>query len=55
MKRAERSEFEAQRKILNEVFEIAAEEVWTISIFASPPHPVVVKNGFPQCSQVCHL
>ena len=37
---------EAQREILNEVFEIAAKEVWTISVFASPPHPVVVKNGF---------
>ena len=38
--------FEAQRRIINEVFDIASEEVWSISIFASPPHPVVVKDGF---------
>ena len=38
--------FEAQRRIINEVFDTASEEVWSISIFASPPHPVVVKDGF---------
>ena len=37
---------EEQRRIFNEVFEIASEEVYTISLFASPPHPVVVKKGF---------
>ena len=35
-----------QKRILNEVFETAAEEIYTISLFASPPHPVIVKNGF---------
>ncbi len=35
-----------QIRIFNEVFDTAAEEIFTISIFASPPHPVVVKNGF---------
>ena len=38
--------FEAQRRIIDEVFDTASEEVWSISIFASPPHPVVVKDGF---------
>ena len=38
--------FEEQRRIINEVFDSASEEVWTISIFASPPHPVVVRDGF---------
>ncbi len=37
---------EAQRKIFNKVFYIAAENVWSINIATAPPHPVVVKNGF---------
>ena len=35
---------EAQREIFNNIFDIAAENVWSISITTSPPHPVVVKN-----------
>ncbi len=37
---------EAQREIFNEVFDIAAENVWSINIATPPPHPVLVKNGF---------
>lgn len=37
---------EAQREIFNEVFEIAAENVWSINISTPPPQVVVVKNGF---------
>ncbi len=42
---------EEQRRIFKEVFEIAAEELYTISIYASPPHPVVVKEGFHNVPQ----
>ena len=37
---------EAQREFLNKIFDIAAENVWSINVNTSPPHPVVVKNGF---------
>ena len=37
---------EEQRKIFNKLFDIAAENLWTINITTPPPHPVVVKNGF---------
>jgi len=37
---------EVQREYLNELFDIAAENVWSINVNTSPPHPVVVKNGF---------
>ncbi len=37
---------EVQREYLNEIFDIAAENVWSINVNTSPPHPVVVKNGF---------
>ena len=36
----------AQRDIFNKVFDIAAENLWTINVSTPPPHPVVVKNGF---------
>jgi len=35
-----------QRKWFTKVLDIAAENVWTISISTPPPHLVVVKNGF---------
>jgi ABC-type dipeptide/oligopeptide/nickel transport system permease component/ABC-type transport system substrate-binding protein len=38
--------FDEQKRIFKEVFDIAAEELWSISIWASPPHPVIVKDGF---------
>ena len=34
-----------QRKIFNEVFDIAAENLWTINVATPAPHLVVVKNG----------
>jgi len=37
---------EEQRLIFNKLFDIAAENVWSINITPSPPFPVVVKNGF---------
>ena len=37
---------EAQREIFNKVFDIAAENVWSINIATPPPHAIVVKNGF---------
>ena len=37
---------EEQREIFNKLFDIAAENLWTINITTPPPHPVVVKNGF---------
>ena len=37
---------EVQREYLNEIFDIAAENLWSINVNTSPPHPVVVKNGF---------
>ena len=37
---------EEQRLIFNKIFDIAAENVWSINIATSPPFPVVVKNGF---------
>ena len=37
---------EAQREHFNEIFDIAAENVWSINITTPPPHLVVVKNGF---------
>jgi len=40
------NDIEEQKRIFAEVFEIAAEEIFTISIFASPPHPVIVKEAF---------
>ena len=36
---------EDQRVIFNKLFDIAAENLWTINITTPPPHPVVVKNG----------
>ena len=35
-----------QVKIFNEAMEIAADEVWSISIATPPPQLAVVKNGF---------
>jgi ABC-type dipeptide/oligopeptide/nickel transport system permease component/ABC-type transport system substrate-binding protein len=37
---------EVQREYLNEIFDIAAENLWSINVNTPPPHPVVVKNGF---------
>lgn len=37
---------EEQRRIFNEVLDIAADNTWTISISVSPPQLVVVKQGF---------
>ena len=37
---------EAQREHFNEIFDIAAENVWSINITTPPPHLMVVKNGF---------
>jgi len=37
---------EEQREIFNKIFDIAAENVWSINITTPPPHPVVVKKGF---------
>lgn len=36
---------EAQKEIYDKLFDIAAENLWTINITTPPPHPVVVKNG----------
>ncbi len=36
---------EEQRVIFNKLFDIAAENLWSINITTPPPHPVVVKNG----------
>ena len=35
-----------QRENFNKIFDIAAENVWSINITTPPPHPVVVKNNF---------
>ncbi len=37
---------EEQLLIFNKLFDIAAENVWSINIATSPPFPVVVKDGF---------
>ena len=37
---------EAQRELFHKIFDIAAENVWSINISTAPPHPVVVKNDF---------
>jgi peptide/nickel transport system substrate-binding protein len=37
---------EAQREQFNKIFDIAAENVWSINITTPPPHPVIVKNDF---------
>ncbi len=44
---------EAQRRVrFNEVLEIAADNLWTISISTPPPQLVVVKNGFRNVPRV---
>ncbi len=37
---------EKQREQFHKIFDIAAENVWSINIGTAPPHPVVVKNDF---------
>ncbi len=37
---------EAQREQFHKIFDIAADNVWSINIGTAPPHPVVVKNDF---------
>ena len=39
------SDLAEQRRLFREILDIAAENVWTISIATPPPHLVVVKNG----------
>lgn len=39
------SDRETQKEIFDKLFDIAAENLWTINITTAPPHPVVVKNG----------
>jgi ABC-type dipeptide/oligopeptide/nickel transport system permease component/ABC-type transport system substrate-binding protein len=49
---------EQQREIFSEVFDIAAENVWSINISTPPPQVVVVKNGFrnvPRNAIVGHI
>lgn len=43
---------EEQRRIFQEVLEIAAENLWTISIATPPPQPVVVKRGLRNVPKV---
>ena len=35
-----------QKKLMHQVMDIAAENLWTISLATPPPQPVVVRNGF---------
>ena len=43
---------EQRRVIFREILEIAAEELWTISVATSPPVPVVVKRGLHNVPKV---
>ncbi|TVR54907.1 MAG: ABC transporter permease subunit [Puniceicoccaceae bacterium] len=45
-------ELEDQVAIFREIFDIAAEEVWSISISTPPPQLVVVQNGFRNVPRV---
>src|SRR5262249_22284149 len=38
--------FEVQKKLIDAMLDIAAENTWSISIATAPPQLVVVKNGF---------
>lgn len=40
------SDLADQRRVFDQVLDIAAENLWTINIAQTPPQPVVVKNGF---------
>jgi ABC-type dipeptide/oligopeptide/nickel transport system permease component/ABC-type transport system substrate-binding protein len=38
--------FDEQKRLIDRVLDITAENLWSINIATAPPQPVVVKNGF---------